>query len=318
MQVVLTKQPFGNRAVRELLSSIDTPCPSESGMQKTANKVSDAFHGIAEKQLGKNREFVKTVMALRGQKEPTVVAQSDVAYNNPIKGRMFYQPGTQAWAPCFVSEPGLEHIPIAFQTRSKVCSCLTLSNASKHKEDCGMNFPAHQAMGNAEFQLGKDLGKELMEGQSPLGVRTLVTDGDSHLHKGMLEVMSSFGIDTEKGDCTRHITRSISRGIRRGKLSSRCLGENKTCQEKGRYQSTLANFIERRCAMEFRAAHRKHGDNLEKLMDTCKLVKIGVLGCIQGHSDICRQASLVCGVHRRKNGNKVGLKNEWFGLSKLR
>ncbi len=57
LQVVLTKQPIGNGAVREILASIDTPCPSESGMQRNANKVSDAFHTIAEKQLSKNRQL---------------------------------------------------------------------------------------------------------------------------------------------------------------------------------------------------------------------------------------------------------------------
>ena len=302
LQVSLTKQPIGNSAIRELLSAIDTPSPSESGMQRTANKVSDAFQTIAEKQLGQNREFIKHVMKLRGNEKNNIVAQSDVAYNNPIKGRSFYQPGTQAWAPYFVSEPRLEHIPIAFQTRSKICSCNTLNNTIKHKETCGLNFPA---MGNAEYLLGKDLGKELMEGESPLGVHTLVTDGDSHLQKGLREVMSKFGIETEKGDCTRHVTRSVSRGIRRGCLSDRCLGEDKTSLEKKRNHNTLANFVERRCAMEFRQAYRKHGEDLEKLLDTCKLAKIGILGCIQGHADICRQASLVCGAHRHKSDHKV-------------
>jgi hypothetical protein len=312
MQVVLTKQTFGNCALREVLASIDTPCPSESGMQKTANKVSDAFHGIAEKQLSENRKLVKDIITLRGRNEgdtnvPIIVAQSDVAYNNPIKGRAFYQPGTQAWAPCFAGEPGLEHIPIAFQTRSKVCSCLSQRNTLKHREYCRLNFPSNQAMGNAEYHLGKDLGKELMEGEEPLGVSTLVTDGDSHLHKGLSEVMSSYGIHTDKGDCARHITKSISRNIQKAKLSDRCLGEGKTLQQKTRTKRILANFVERRCSMEFRAAYRKHGgDNIEQLVDTCKLVKIGILGCIQGHPDICRQSSHVCGAHRWKSGHKVG------------
>ena len=319
LQVVLTKQPFGNAAVREVLASIDAPCPSESGMQKTANNVSDAFRGIAEKQLGANRKLVKTVMNLRGRgatdsSTPTViVAQSDVAYNNPIKGRSFYQPGTQAWAPCFAGEPGLEHVPIAFQTRSKVCSCQARTKPVKHKEHCEMNFPANVAMGNAELELGKALAKELIEGEEPLGVNTLVTDGDSHLHKGLREVMLSHGIDTAKGDCTRHITKSISRNIQKAKLSDKCLGEGKTAQQKARNKRTLANFIERRCSMEFRAAFRKHDNgNLEQLLQMCGLAKIGILGCIQGHPDICRQSSNVCGAHRWKSGNKVG-----FSVSRL-
>ena len=311
LQVILTKQPIGNSGIREILASIDTPCPSESGMQKSANKVSDAFHTINGEQLAKNRELVKTVLQLRGDGEinaevPVVVAQSDVAYNNPVKGRVFYQPGTQSWAPCFVSEPGLEHLPIAFQTRSKLCSCPKDGETVQHKEWCTKNFASDQAMGNSEYQLGKDLARELMEGESPLGISTLVTDGDSHLHRGMREVMLDSGINTEKGDCTRHVSKSVGRNIMKAKLSIRCLGgAGKTRQERERNKRTLGYFVQRRCAMEFRAAHKRCGGHVEKLKTTCQLAKLGILGCIQGHADVCRKGSLVCGAHRWKSGNKV-------------
>ena len=151
-----------------------------------------------------------------------------------------------------------------------------------------------------------------MEGESPLAIHTMVTDGDSHLQNGLREVMSKYGVETAKGYCTRLITRSMSRGgwIRRGCLSDRCLGENKTCVEKNSNRNTLANFVERRCTMEFWQAHKKHSEDLEeKMMETCKRPKIGILGCIQGHADICRQASLVCGSHRQKSCHKVSNDN---------
>lgn len=313
LQVILTKQPIGNSGVREILASIDTPCPSESGMQKNANKVSDAFHTIAEKQLAKNRELVKSVLELRGGCEmdtevPVIVAQSDVAYNNPVKGRVFYQPGTQSWAPCFASVYGLEHLPIAFRTRSKLCSCPYDGETVQHREWCTKNFSSEQAMRNSEYQLGKDLARELIEGESPLGISTLVTDGDSHLHRGMQEVMSDFGVSTEKGDCTRHVSKSIGRNIRKAKLSIRCLGgAGTTVQERERNKRTLGYFLERRCTMEFRAAYRRYGGNVQKLETTCQLAKLGILGCIQGHADVCRKGSLVCGAHRWKSGNRVSI-----------
>ena len=80
----------GEGLVSELFAAIDTPCPSESGMQKNANHVSDAFRDIAEKQLAENWKLVRTVMELRGRGQDPIVAQSDVAYNNPIKGCAFY------------------------------------------------------------------------------------------------------------------------------------------------------------------------------------------------------------------------------------
>ena len=316
LQVILTKQPFGNSAVREVLAAIDTPCPSESGMQKNANHVSDAFRDIAEKQLAKNRKLVKSVMELRGHGQHPIVAQSDVAYNNPIKGRAFYQPGTQSWAPCFAGEPGLEHIPIAFQTRSKVCSCvLSGRDPVIHKEKCEKNFPSSEAMGNSEFHLGKLLAEEMIEGDASLAVGTLVTDGDSHLQRGMNDVMARHGVETMKGDCTRHITKSIARNIIKASLSKRCLGGDRTtAQQRQRSKITLAKFVERRCAMEFRAAWRKWrkcgGRDSKQLEKMCSLAKLGILGCIQGHPDICRQTSKVCVAHRhnrRKSGEQVSV-----------
>ncbi len=313
LQVVLTKHPIGNLAIRDILASIDTPTPCESSMQKAANKVCDSFHGIAREQLKKNRELVKTVMKIRSSSSnananvPLIVAQSDVAYNNPIKGRAFYQPGTQAWAPCFVSEAGLERVPIAFQTRSKVCSCPFTKNIKVHKAKCALNFPPNEAMGNAEHRLGRDLATELIQGDSPLGVRTLVTDGDSHLFRGMQEVMTSHDINVEKGDCTRHITRSISRNIRKADLSERCTGVSRTSQMRAKNKSQLANFIERRCAWEFRALHKKYGQSqVDTMIQKGKLLKIGIMGCIQGFVDVCRESSLVCGTHRKKTEKKVG------------
>jgi hypothetical protein len=304
LQVGLTKQPIGNAGIRELLAAIDLPSPSESGLQCTANRVSDAFVDISKQQLCQNRAFVKTVVGLRnGYPTDQIVAQSDVAFNNPIKGRGFYQPGTQCWAACFPGEPGLDHIPIAFSTRSKVCNC---PNKPIHKPCCKQNFPENNAMGNAEFDLGKDLAKELT-GECPIGVRTIVTDGDSSLHKGVKEVMGSKGINTEKGDCTRHITKSISRNIRKANLSNLCTGSTDTVKQRTHNKSVLASFLERRCSMEFRAAHRRYGHDIDKLVESCRPLKIGIIGCIQGYGDICRQASLVCKAHKKKGKAKVGL-----------
>ena len=74
----------------------------------------DKFIEVAEEQLKKNRDLVRATMKLRSEDTPKngvplIRAQSDVAYNNPPKGRFFSQRGTQAWAPCFAAEPGLEN-----------------------------------------------------------------------------------------------------------------------------------------------------------------------------------------------------------------
>ena len=105
-------------------------------------------------------------------------------------------------------------------------------------------------MGNAEL----DLANELTQEESPIGVNTLVTDGDSSLYLGMKEGMAKVKVQTSKGDCTRHIMRSVSRNIKKANLSNRCLGERRTVVQKNKNKMALANILERRCSWEFRAA----------------------------------------------------------------
>ncbi len=303
----MTKQPIGNSAIREIFSAMDTPSPSASVMQRTANKVCDAFETIADQQLKQNRDLVKTVMNLRNsdgnEAQPQIVAQADAANNNPTKGKFTYiQPATQSWACCFPGEPGLESIPIAFCTRSKVCSC---KSSKDHQEGCGKDFPSNQPMGNSEYQLGKAMATQIVGDDGPLRVSTLVTDGDSSLFKGMKEVMASRDIETEKGDCTRHITKSVGRNIRAGVLSDGCTGKDRTIAQKTKNKSVLSQFVERRCSFEFRAAMKKYNGDVEKLRGISSSLKQGILGCIQGQWEICRRNSLVCTAH--KIGKKVRL-----------
>lgn len=304
LQVGLSKQPVNNSGVRQLLMACDINPPSVSGMQKTSNKVADSFIDLNQKQLQNNRKTVKQIMNMRGVKDG-IIAQTDTAFNNPPKGRAFYQPGTQAWSPLFCAEPGLDHIPLSFQTRSKLCSCLV----NKHKQGCKQDFSKDQPMGNVEFVFGVASGEEVSDphsndtSDSSVAVKELVTDGDSHAFKGFSQtMMTNKKVKCIKGDCTRHLTRSIGRNITKARLGSL---EGGTVQQTAQNKRLLANFIERRCSWEFRKAYAKYGHDIQKLKSTCARLKTGIIRCIQGDAEGCRRVSLVCGAHRRKGQTKV-------------
>ncbi|XP_072019593.1 uncharacterized protein [Amphiura filiformis] len=251
LQVALSKQPISNEGMRQVLLSCDINAPCTSSMQKTSNKVMDSFVGVTQDQLKENRIMVNQIMVMRHGKKVDVIAQTDTAYNNPPKGRSFYQPGTQAWAPVFCSEPGLERVVLAFETKSKLCSCV----GDNHLKECQNNFPMEEAMGNAEHMLGKACAKDL---ETSIGVRELISDGDSHAFKGFQEIMPN----TTQGNCTFHLTKTISRNIMKIPIRS-CNG--KTLQESTKNKISLAKFIEKRCSWEFRKAYDKHGTNITKL-----------------------------------------------------
>ena len=210
---------------------------------------------ICKKQLKHNQELVKTVLNLRlgGDQNAitTIIAQTDVVYNNPIKGQNFCQlssqcwaqktyviknmwwcpwagnqqecrdgndiyeqwkylppctifaskgnipikgqnfcqPGSQCWAPCFAGESGLTHIPIAFQTKSKALHCLPLKEQRKSNY-FKQTFQSCQPLAMQNIDLVQVLGEKILKKSSP-GVATIVTNGDSLLHWGMSQAMTS-------------------------------------------------------------------------------------------------------------------------------
>ncbi|XP_072023281.1 uncharacterized protein [Amphiura filiformis] len=52
---------------------------------------------------------------------------------------------------------------------------------------------------------------------------------------------------------------------------------------------------------------KKHSKNTEKLLELGASIKTGILGCIQGDWDICRQNSLVCKAHKKGRKAPIGL-----------
>ncbi len=128
LQVALTKEPIGNTSMRNILANLGIVPPSERGMQTCSNAVSNLFQQLSAEQLQENRKFVNKVMSIRGEYNEDLSAAkiavvADAAYNNPVKGRAFTQPGTQSWLPMLCAEKNMEDIPVAFSTRSKLCSC---------------------------------------------------------------------------------------------------------------------------------------------------------------------------------------------------
>ena len=265
-QVALTKEPVGNTAIRNILAMLDIDPPTVHAMQEMANKVGQVFTELNENQLALNRSIVSTVVRIRkgdGDVEsgpaPIVVA-ADGGYNNPPKGRTFYQPGTQSWCPMFSMEEGLE-IPVAFATRSKLCSCPE-AKVGVHLKSCTKTFPTHVAMGNSEKEMGKDCAQQI-DGKE-LTVGTVIADGDGHLVSGVQEAITDRVV--ERQNCSRHLTKSISRNIGNGSLA--CMpGPTQALKKKQKY--TLAKFVAKRCAWEYREAHRRYGKNLNRLIVKC-------------------------------------------------
>jgi hypothetical protein len=297
IQVALSKQPISNEGLRHIFLACDINAPCQSSMQRLGNKVMDSYITVNTEKLKGNRRLVNDIMKLRHGKKVQIVTQMDTAFNNPAKGRAFYQPATQAWAHMFCAEPGLERVPLAFQTGSKLCSC-TYNN---HLHDCKRNFPFEEPMGNVEYKFGKGCAEELTSGSddtSTINVQELVTDGDSHAFKGLNEVMP----ESINGSCTFHLSKSISRNIMKCQVTS-CDG--RTVKESLQNKRSLSKFIQKRCTWEFRKAYTMYGNQINRLQNVCKDIKKGIIGYVKGDVEICKRFSLVCSAHKTKSEAKV-------------
>ena len=217
LQVASSKQPISNTGLSHLFAACDIAPGTVSGMQKSANKVLDRIIEINEGQLAANRKKIKETMAARtGIPDPPVLVESDAAYNNPIKGRSFYQPGTQVCQPVFCAESGL-NLPIEMATASKLCSCA----GGKHGPDCRADFPLNKPMGNAEYELAQVSCKKIMGGDpsSSLNIKAVITDGDAHIYRGFHKAAGELGRQLpKKADCTRHLTKRIGRNLNKADL----------------------------------------------------------------------------------------------------
>ena len=298
LQVGLTKNPIGNSAIRNILATLDIDPPSERGMQNVANDVSDVYTNINQEQLSKNRDKIGMVMAIRNNEplgNPVKIAvEADGGYNNPPKGRSFSQPATQSWMPMFCSEKGLE-LPVALATKSKLCSrCNMGFDCGK---SCTRDFPLNTAMGSSEREMAKNCAEEVVK-DGKLSIGAIVADGDSAIGNGIKEVC---GDDIERQHCTRHLTKSVGRNIMKDDLKS-VAGRTKALTKKNMLD--LSRFVGKRCAWEFNAAHKKCGNDIEKLVILCRNLKEGVIACLDGDWKTCRRVSLVCQAHKRGGKGK--------------
>ena len=295
LQVALTKEPIGNSTIRSILSTLDIDPPSESSMQDMANSVGEAFIDINERQLAANRNIIGDVMKVRrGDGEsgpPSIAVAADGAYNNPPKGRGFYQPGTQSRCPMMCMEEGLD-MPVAFATRSKLCSC-PRAKAGIHLSSCSKTFSNHVAMGNSEKEMGKDCGEQINGSKVTIG--TIIADGDGHVVSGVKDAMPQQ--EVEKQNCARHLTKSVGRNITKQALE--CF-PGPTQVLKKQQLKALSKFVEKRCSWEYREAHRRYGKQINLLISKCAMM--GIIANVEGDGETCRRVSLVCKAHSRRLG----------------
>ena len=282
---------IGMREDRELFAVLDLPVPSASSLQSMCNKASDMLVILSNEVMAENRQKVKNVMHVWNDKK--LIVESDTSYNNPIKGRSFHQPGTQAFCP-LVEQVTYKKLIVAYNIKNKLCKRCQLYGKN-HDGVCSANYCKSEPIGNAEVALGRDNMDDLLKDPAGLVPTTVVTDNDGKILKGMNDALKTkFPMETiQKEDCGIHVSRGQRRKCMAQPWSVQFAGKKNT-PIRQRFIQDLTNAVVKRCSGEMKAI--KLFASGKDFVSTVQQAKDTIIPCFTGNHTACKM-SYVCPAH---------------------
>ncbi|CAH1277035.1 Hypp9464 [Branchiostoma lanceolatum] len=297
-QIALADSPMAVSAFREMMACMDLVVPSASCLQTLANKYSDIIEEENEIDMKRWREVVKKISELQGNEPGSPIrAQVDTRYQTQIghlRGRKPGQPSPHSNA-ILAEEVTTRGKIIANYLRNKNCGMCKWWNAygfeaPPHK--CTANISEQAVIGDEE-EAGRAMAKDLLESKLTLG--GLITDGDSHTHRAVAEVMQEeAGVRTKPERCVVHVTRNVRGKVTSTKFSAGMF-PGKTSIARDRVKSRFANDLVQRLNAEHGRAFEKIGMlrkcAMERAMDKAMQA---IPSCYAGDHRYCYDYSLVC------------------------
>ena len=285
---------IGVREVRELFAVLDLPVPCASALQALCNKTSDMLVTLGKQVMSENCQKVKTVLNMWNDQK--LIVESDTSYNNAIKGRSFYQPGTQAFCP-LIEQVTSKKLIIAHNIKNKLCRRCQMYGKN-HPGACTANYPKLDPIGNAELALAKDNMNDLLSDASGLIPTTVVTDNDGKIVQGMNNALKAKYPHKAiaKEDCEIHVSRGQRRRCIIQPWSEEFAGKKNTSARQGFIQD-LANVVVKRCACELKAI-KLHATGKDFNV-TVQQAKDVIIPCFRGDHGNCKM-SYVCPAHFKR------------------
>lgn len=307
------KDRYGCTAIKPLFASMNIQGPSRTTLQKKLNVASKAYVELNEKQMEANCKTLAEVKRLRldaGLKERrTVTVESDVAYNNPPKGRSMAQPGTQAECPFFEAETGKKML-VSVSTASQHCKkCEDLerqglpSGPGTH-DDCTRTFDTNKKLGASERVMAKQNTEKLLKHGLEVGI--MESDNDAQIIGGTNDALREAGLEpAEKQDCMQHNQRNHSRRTYNLYLEVFEGGNNRKVQRQEASRQ-VGRYLVKKCTSALYNAGKLHGDNDAGFLDEIEQFRNTLVNCISGEHSSCSLEMATCpehtpeGRHRRR------------------
>ena len=295
--VALMDNPIMGTTLQEIFMALNTPAPSYSGLQYTANKVGPMLVQMVREDLRKQRTHLKDVLESYGLPRTTPIpVEGDGRYNNPLywsRDKNPFQPATQSTYTVVENLTNEKKI-IGTVTKNKLC----------HKRKRGEKCPDHSGKCTAtialdapigrEDQLTEEICQEFLADPEPTTISHITTDGDSAAYRGVQKIMRDQGQEVEALRDTRHLAQSQKKAIDAAKFSD-TMFPGRTASQRLSVKRKFSVDLMKRCSAEYDQAVKNFRGNTERLVNCLSFATDAIIECYASKcGETCAKHSLVC------------------------
>ena len=304
VHVGLSQTPISTSSFQKILLALNTPAPSTSGMQKSANKVCPKLETINKADMKRLRSEIKKKKNKQSQEVCAIDIQSDGMYNNPLYsgvGKTPFQPATNCVYTVVENETDQKKV-IALATKNKLCSKgHHLKKRDLDGQGVGCSGTDHQCTANIPFE--KSIGDEyswskeclLQLKEDNLEVKHVTTDPDSSAHRAAEDLYNEGTTETEPESLldTRHMSENHRKYIK-NHIGLTDLMPGTTKANRTKLQNRFAIDLAERCQTEFNCAHTQLAGDYEKIKSALSYTSDAMILCYHGEHASCKKHSYVC------------------------
>ena len=152
LQSGLAHTSIGGTGLTKLILATNTPAPSMSAMQKSANKMRDILKKSNESSMKRIKDNLKVAGEVTGQDKPKIPVQVDCRYNNPTYagiGNTPFQAATQV-TQLTAEDVTPQNYIVGKTSKNKLCRvCSSYENDEDiPPHDCSANLAIDATIGN--------------------------------------------------------------------------------------------------------------------------------------------------------------------------
>ena len=298
LMAALMYTAIGIQKLRTILNALDLPVPSESGMQKLANYVSESSSKVAK------RGMREKLLAIAKKNKNELKAFGDTRHNTSTitsDRRTGLHNTSQAITIVMAEEEEKDEtgelrkrsVVVAEHTQNKVCPTGTrLRLKGEHVEcpghpGCTANLNRFETM--TERAGGEAIGEELAN--MGITVTHLTTDGDGKMYAG-LQDKTPTAVKRLKDPV--HLSRTQVHKGQKQEWSAGLFPGVRLRKEKTLRTRALANDMKNRSYAVLHQLHAKHKGNLDSIKAEAKKVIPAIICCYAGDCSHCRDFTTSC------------------------